>query len=67
MRRATQGPRHLPADDTGATAVEYVLLVVAIAIVIVAALFAFGSALQTRFSGAASCVSTGVTPSGVSC
>lgn len=44
--------------DSGATAVEYVLLVVAIALVMLVGVFTLGRSLQARFTNTASCVST---------
>ena len=49
--------RQFQKDENGATAVEYVLLVVAIALIMVAGAFFLGSALNSKFSGAANCVS----------
>jgi len=41
------------ADDEGATALEYGILVALIALVITAGVFAFGGALDTFFEGIA--------------
>lgn len=42
--------------DGGATAVEYVLLVVAIALIMVVGAFLLGNALNNKFTNTASCV-----------
>jgi pilus assembly protein Flp/PilA len=42
--------RHVK-DDTGASAVEYGLLIAAIAAVIVVVVFALGSVVKSKFSG----------------
>lgn len=46
-----------PAQDRGASAVEYGLLVAAIAAVIVAVVFGLGSLVQGVFTDASSCIS----------
>ena len=43
-------------SDGGATAVEYVLLVVAIALLIAVAAFGLGKVLQTKLQTASTCV-----------
>lgn len=48
--------RRLQKDENGATAVEYVLLVVAIALIMVVGAFALGNALNKKFNGTATCV-----------
>lgn len=45
-------------SDGGATAVEYVLLVVAIALIMVVGAFFLGRTLNSKFSSVSSCVST---------
>jgi pilus assembly protein Flp/PilA len=49
------------AVDRGATAVEYGLMVAAIAAVIVGLVFGLGTLLQGVFSKASSCISTSAT------
>jgi pilus assembly protein Flp/PilA len=46
-------------SDRGASAVEYGLLVAAIAAVIVAVVFALGSLIRDKFSSTSSCIATG--------
>ena len=54
--------RRLQKREDGATAVEYVLLVVAIALIMVAGAFTLGTALQKKFGETAACVdATGAT------
>lgn len=48
--------------DSGASAVEYGLLVALIAVVIAATVFALGGALKNRFSNANECVSLNAGP-----
>lgn len=45
-------------SDGGATAVEYVLLVVAIALLIAVAAFALGGVLKSKLNDAKTCVSS---------
>ena len=45
--------------DEGASAVEYGLLVAAIAAVIVAVVFGLGSIVKDKFSNTSSCISAG--------
>lgn len=45
-------------SELGATAVEYVFLVVAIALIMMIGAFLLGGALQSRFASAATCVDT---------
>lgn len=52
--------------DGGATAVEYVLLVVAIALIMVVGAFLLGKALNSKFSQVSTCVS-GAGPNTSSC
>ena len=47
------------ANDRGASAVEYGLLVAAIAAVIVAIVFGLGSIIKDKFSSTSSCISAG--------
>lgn len=56
--RARRGGRRAWADD-GASAVEYGLLVAAIAAVIVGVVFGFGSVMNDAFSRTSSCISAG--------
>ncbi len=56
---------HNRTTDGGATAVEYVLLVVAIALIMVLGAFFLGNALKDKFSTVGSCVSS--TSTGPSC
>lgn len=57
-----QALRRHARDETGASAVEYGLLVAAIAAVIVVVVFALGNVLQTKFhSTCTSVVGTGKT------
>ena len=51
--------RILRRDDRGATAVEYGLLIAAIAAVIVAVVFGFGSTVFDAFSRTSSCIEAG--------
>ena len=46
-------------SDRGASAVEYGLLVAAIAAVIVAVVFALGTLIRDKFSSTSSCIATG--------
>jgi len=48
--------RQFQKDENGATAVEYVLLVVAIALIMVVGAFALGNALNGKFDSTAQCV-----------
>lgn len=43
-------------SETGASAVEYALLVVAIALIMVVGAFALGNAVNARFGNSANCV-----------
>lgn len=43
-------------SDTGASAVEYALLVVAIALIMVVGAFLLGNAINARFTDSADCV-----------
>lgn len=52
--------RRARRQDDGASAVEYGLLVAAIAAVIVAVVFGLGSVVKDVFSKTSSCISTGV-------
>jgi pilus assembly protein Flp/PilA len=55
------------AEDRGASAVEYGLLVAAIAAVIVTAVFALGSQVSTAFSDTGKCIANKAScPSGTS-
>jgi pilus assembly protein Flp/PilA len=56
MSRRTLG------DDTGASAVEYGLLVAAVAAVTVIILFALGGAVQDMFSESCATIDSKVTP-----
>lgn len=47
------------ANDRGASAVEYGLLVAAIAAVIVAIVFGLGAIIKDKFSSTSSCISAG--------
>jgi pilus assembly protein Flp/PilA len=47
------------ARDRGASAVEYGLLVAAIAAVIVGVVFGLGNLIQAKFSSTSSCISNG--------
>lgn len=49
-------------DDSGATMVEYALLLVLIAIAVVAAGLALGGGLNNLFLRARDCITTGVIP-----
>jgi pilus assembly protein Flp/PilA len=49
-------------DDTGASAVEYGLLLAAIAAVIVIAVFALGGAVRDMFSESCATIDSQVTP-----
>ncbi len=51
-----------PCDDTGASAVEYGLLLAAVAAVIVFAVFALGGAVQDMFSESCATIDSQVTP-----
>jgi pilus assembly protein Flp/PilA len=51
-----------PCDDTGASAVEYGLLLAAVAAVIVIAVFALGHNVQDMFSDSCATIDTQVTP-----
>lgn len=51
--------RLLRREDRGATAVEYGLLVAAIAAVIVGVVFGFGSIVNDTFSRTSSCIASG--------
>lgn len=53
-------------NDTGASAVEYALLVVAIALIMVFGAFALGGKINERFNESATCVDT-ATVGTVSC
>ncbi|GLY18637.1 hypothetical protein Kisp01_56510 [Kineosporia sp. NBRC 101677] len=44
------------AGDRGASAVEYALMVAAIAAVIVAVVFGFGSLIESTFQGTSDCI-----------
>ncbi len=46
----------LSASDRGASAVEYALMVAAIAAVIVAVVFGFGSLISSTFQGTSDCI-----------
>lgn len=50
-------------EDRGASAVEYGLLVAAIAAVIVAVVFGLGQLVATKFSQTSSCINAGVSAS----
>lgn len=52
-----QALRHT-RSDLGATAVEYALMVAAIAVVVAVAAFALGGAASGKLSGAAKCISS---------
>ncbi|MDQ1486765.1 MAG: pilus assembly protein Flp/PilA [Actinomycetota bacterium] len=54
-------------DDTGASAVEYGLLVAAIAAVIVVIVFALGGVLQDKFKSTCKSVENGATGANSSC
>lgn len=56
--------RQLQKDENGATAVEYVLLVVAIALIMVVGAFALGTALSGRFTDTGNCVTNAPTATG---
>jgi len=45
-----------PAGDRGASAVEYALMVAAIAAVIVAVVFGFGNLISNTFQGTSNCI-----------
>jgi pilus assembly protein Flp/PilA len=51
-----------PRDDTGASAVEYGLLLAAVAAVIVIAVFALGGAVRDMFSDSCETIDSQVTP-----
>ncbi|MBT0771028.1 hypothetical protein KIH74_18965 [Kineosporia sp. J2-2] len=51
IRRVTR-----PLGDVGASAVEYALMVAAIAAVIVAVVFGFGNLVTTTFQGTGTCI-----------
>lgn len=55
--------RHVK-DDTGASAVEYGLLIAAIAAVIVVIVFALGSVVKSKFQKTCSGISNGTTSTG---
>ena len=56
--------RQFQKDENGATAVEYVLLVVAIALIMVVGAFALGTAINDRFNDTGTCVATAPTATG---
>lgn len=56
MQLKIQTLTRLSRSEVGASAVEYALLVIAIALVMVIGAFALGGALDTRFNGSAACV-----------
>lgn len=56
--------RRTLTHDTGASAVEYALLVVAIAAIIVAIVFVLGNRAKSQFSKTNSCISTQGSTSG---
>lgn len=56
MRRLKAAMRHL--NDRGASAVEYGLLVAAIAAVIVGVVFGLGGMVQNAFQDTANCISS---------
>ena len=51
-----------PCGDTGASAVEYGLLLAAVAAVIVIAVFALGGAVRDMFSDSCATIDSQVTP-----
>jgi pilus assembly protein Flp/PilA len=51
-----------PRDDTGASAVEYGLLLAAVAAVVVIAVFALGGAVRDMFSESCATIDSQVTP-----
>jgi pilus assembly protein Flp/PilA len=55
------------AKDTGASAVEYALMVAAIAAVIVGVVFGLGEVVRSTFNESCSAINTGVTGTGTDC
>ena len=54
-------------NEDGASAVEYGLLVAAIAAVIVVIVFALGGLIKSAFSGTCTAIATGTSTTGTSC
>lgn len=54
-------------SDLGATAVEYALMVAAIAVVVAVAAFTLGGAASSKLNGAASCVAANSSNAGSQC
>ncbi len=48
--------RTLTKKETGASAIEYALLVVAIALIMIAGAFALGTAINNKLDNSANCV-----------
>jgi pilus assembly protein Flp/PilA len=63
------GPRVSLANlqDRGASAVEYAILVAAIAAVVIVAVFALGSTVKDSFSTTCDKVASGATPGSATC
>lgn len=56
MRQFITSARNFMADDSGATMVEYALMVALIAVACIAAVTAVGTALTTKFNAVATAI-----------
>jgi pilus assembly protein Flp/PilA len=64
MQRLTRSRSRVRQGETGASAVEYGLLVAAIAAVVVGVVFILGKTIQSKFTTTNSCITSSGTATG---